>query len=83
MHHLPTTLAAPAADPEMATCAGGAGDHGYSYTVTSQEDIAGDSLVGNYSVASASGGKTPIPFHSHQLLLTLLLPRVFLLLTFS
>ena len=57
---LPTAMGAPR--PEGATCAGGSGSHGYTYTVTSQKDVPGDSLVGDYSVSGVTGSKPPFPF---------------------
>ena len=53
---LPNTFAAPR--PEGVTCSGGAGNHGYTYTVTSQNDVAGDAQVGDYSVSGATGSKS-------------------------
>lgn len=50
---LPTTLGAPR--PDTAECAGGAGSSGYTYTVTSKNDVAGTSQVGDYSVSGATG----------------------------
>ncbi len=55
---LPTAMGAPR--PESATCAGGSGDHGYTYTVTSQKGVPGDSIVGEYSVSGASGSEYPV-----------------------
>lgn len=56
-----STTALPTPDgpdgPPGSTCPGGLGDHGYQYTVLAQNDVAGSSQVGDYSISGASGSQ--------------------------
>ena len=52
---LSPALSNPIPEPEMATCAGGSGSHGYEYTVDSTTNVPGDAQVGDYSVSGATG----------------------------
>ncbi len=60
---LPKIMGAPR--PETVGCAGGAGSHGYSYTVTSQSDVPGTSQVGDYSVSGATRSRVRHSYLDH------------------